>query len=61
MHYYVNFEKKFRTPTFLDFGNVTNPANNSFCVVKTFSDIFRNSGTLNGRRFFNFPSQKALT
>jgi len=40
MHYYVNFEKKFRTSNFLDFGYVINPTSNSFCVVKTFSDIF---------------------
>jgi len=40
MRYYVNFEKKYRTSNFLVFGNVINPASNSFCVVKTFSDIF---------------------
>ena len=40
MYYYVNFEKKFRISNFLDFDNVTNPVNNSFCITKTFLDIF---------------------
>ena len=53
MYYSVNFEKNFRTSSLLDFDKVTNPTNNSVCITEN----FLNSEMLNGRRFFNLPSQ----